>query len=692
MVLLSHTIAVPPGNSGCNFPFTIAKCKKIIANDDAGTSINGLIGGTSFSNVLVNDTLNGILVTPSQVSLSFVSSTNPGVKLNGSNVVVDPGTPEGSYTLTYQICEVGNLTNCDTAIVTVTVTKSVIIAQDDIIAGGNGLNGNTNAGNVLSNNGNGADTLNGNPVAINQVNLTVTTPAAPINGGFVPVIDVTTGQISIPAGTPAGNYTIDYQICEKLNPTNCDPAIVYITVSAPAIIAQDDIIAGGNGINGNTNAGNVLSNNGNGADTLNGNPVAINQVNLTITTPATPINGGFVPVIDVTTGQISIPAGTPAGNYTIVYQICEKLNPSNCDPATVYITVTAPAIVAVDNDFSIECSSSSTLGNVLQNDLLNGSAFSSDKVNISLISGGNANINLDTTTGDISVINNGLTVGQYTLEYQICEKLNPANCSTANITITVNDLTAPVIPTLVDVKGECSATVIAPTTSDNCAGIVTATTSDPLFYTAQGTYVVNWTFDDGNGNVVTTTQNVIVDNTTKPVLPILTDVIGQCSATVTAPTFNNVCSDAVITATTNDPLTYTSQGTFVVTWTFDDGDGNVQTATQNVIVKDVTAPVVPTLADATGECSASVTAPSTSDNCSGTITATTNDPLSYSAQGTYVVTWTFDDGNGNTSVATQNVIVKDVTAPVVPTLADATGECSASVTAPTSDNCSGTID
>ncbi|MBK9224226.1 MAG: hypothetical protein IPO23_05485 [Flavobacterium sp.] len=185
-----------------------------------------------------------------------------------------------------------------------------------------------------------------------------------------------------------------------------------------------------------------MSNNGNGADTLNGNPVAINQVNLTVTTPATP---------------------TPAGNYTIVYQICEKLNPSNCDPATVYITVTAPAIVAVDNDFSIECSSSSTLGNILQNDLLNGLVFSSDKVNLSLVSGGNQNINLDTTTGVISVINSGLTVGQYTLEYQICEKLNPANCSTANITITVNDLTAPVIPTLADVKGECSATVIAPT-------------------------------------------------------------------------------------------------------------------------------------------------------------------------------------------------------------------------------------
>ena len=39
--------------------------------------------------------------------------------------------------------------------------------------------------------------------------------------------------------------------------------------------------------------------------------------------------------------------------------------------------------------------------------------------------------------------------------------------------------------------------------------------------------------------------------------------------------------------------------------------------------------------------------------------------------------------NGNTSTANQTVIVDDVTAPVAPTLANATGECSVTVTAPT---------
>ena len=115
-------------------------------------------------------------------------------------------------------------------------------------------------------------------------------------------------------------------------------------------------------------------------------------------------------------------------------------------------------------------------------------------------------------------------------------------------------------------------------------------------------------------------------------------------------------------------------------------------STQNVIVKDVTAPEAITLADATGECSATVVAPTTSDNCSGTITATTNDPLTYTEQGEYVVTWTFNDGNGNITTVDQNVIVKDVTAPESITLADVTGECSATVVAPTTtDNCAGTL-
>jgi gliding motility-associated-like protein len=340
-VTTTYTVTVTSEN-GCTASdsVVVSVINLIVANDDTGTAVNGFNGGISFNNVLTNDLLNCKAVKAEEVTISFVSSTNPGISLNGTNVVVAAGTPAGNYTLTYQICEKLNPTNCDSAIVTITVTAPVIVAQDDTISGGNGAAGNTNAGNVLNNNGNGNDTLNGVNVTIAQVNLTVTTPATSIGGGPVPSISTTTGQINVPVGTPAGTYTIVYQICEKLNPSNCDSATVTITITAPAIVAQDDTIAGGNSVTGNSNAGNVLNNNGNGNDTLNGVNVTIAQVNLTVTTPATPIGGGTVPTVNTATGQISVPAGTPAGTYTIVYQICEKLNPSNCDTAIVTVTVT----------------------------------------------------------------------------------------------------------------------------------------------------------------------------------------------------------------------------------------------------------------------------------------------------------------------------------------------------------------
>jgi uncharacterized repeat protein (TIGR03803 family) len=246
-------------------------------------------------------------------------------------------------------------------------------------------------------------------------------------------------------------------------------------------------------------------------------------------------------------------------------------------------------------------------------------------------------------------------------------------------------------PVLEDVTAECSVTLTAPVINDPRFGEITGTTSAPLTYSLQGTYQVNWSFTDGNNNVINAIQNVIVDDVTAPLMPTIADATGECSVTVTAPTTSDACAGAII-GTTTDPLTYSLQGTYQITWTFNDGNGNSTTAIQNVIVDDVTAPLTPTIADATRECSATVTAPTTSDVCAGTITGTTTDPLTYSLQGTYQITWTFDDGNGNSTTAIQNVIVDDVTAPLTPTIADATRECSVTVTAPTtSDVCAGTI-
>jgi large repetitive protein len=74
--------------------------------------------------VLANDGLGASSPAVAGVTLSQLSTTNAGVTLNTLTgaVNVAPGTPEGTYTVTYQICALSpNQTVCDTATAQVTV-------------------------------------------------------------------------------------------------------------------------------------------------------------------------------------------------------------------------------------------------------------------------------------------------------------------------------------------------------------------------------------------------------------------------------------------------------------------------------------------------------------------------------------------------------------------------------------------
>jgi hypothetical protein len=90
------------------------------------------------------------------------------------------------------------------------------------------------------------------------------------------------------------------------------------------IIDTNDTITVANGTTGDDDAGNVLADNGNGTDTPNGKSGYHRSCDINYHYPATAINGGNVPTINPTTGTVVVPENTPAGSYTIVYQICDN--------------------------------------------------------------------------------------------------------------------------------------------------------------------------------------------------------------------------------------------------------------------------------------------------------------------------------------------------------------------------------
>lgn len=185
-------------------------------------------------NVLPNDTYNGAPVTASQVTISVVDAVPPELTFDtatGDVSTVD-GAPVGTYSFTYQICEVLNPGNCDTAVVTVTIGANAIVANTDTLAPINGLAGGTSTESVLDN-----DTINGAPVVASEVTLTPGTAPAPAAGSITMNAD---GTITVAAGTTAGTYTYNYTICEVANPGNCSSSTATVTVEAAVLIANDD--------------------------------------------------------------------------------------------------------------------------------------------------------------------------------------------------------------------------------------------------------------------------------------------------------------------------------------------------------------------------------------------------------------------------------------------------------------------
>ncbi|WP_291787953.1 gliding motility-associated C-terminal domain-containing protein [Cecembia sp.] len=410
---------------------TAAPVNAIVAND---LLINATANTSAAGNVLENDRINNLPITIDDVNITSVDPSNPLVSIDpDTGEVFVGGVPSGTYTISYTICELGTDpedSNCSTATVTVQV-ENLIVANDDLVVS---APNNTNAGNVLGDNGNGADLLNGDAIDIDLVNITSVVPSNPLV-----TIDVDSGIITV-GDVPVGIYQIEYSICESgtvPEGINCSTATVTVQVQN-LLVANDDVV---NTTANNPNSGNIFEDNGNGADTFNGIPITSDQVNITVIDTSDPLV-----TIDTETGNILV-GEVSSGTYIIEYSICEAgTDPpgSNCSTAIVNVQVLNP--IVANDDMLISTADNPNAGNVLEDngngtDLLNGEAVSIDKVNIAVINTSDPSVTLDTETGNVIV--GEVASGTYIIEYSICEAgTDPlgANCSTATVTVQVQNL------------------------------------------------------------------------------------------------------------------------------------------------------------------------------------------------------------------------------------------------------------
>ncbi|MFD2941565.1 T9SS type B sorting domain-containing protein, partial [Flavobacterium notoginsengisoli] len=481
---LTYTICekLNQGNCKSNTVTVTVTVPVIDAVKETTASINGNTGGTTVS-LTANDTLDGkafvIGTNSGEVTISIVGTLPTGLSLNANGTItVAANTPAANYNVEYTICDNNNSGNCDTVISVVPVTGGDLVANADPLPSVTGSNTpQTLGGNVLDN-----DTKNGQPLNPADVILTESTPDPK---GYLTLNP--DGTITLGANAPAGNYELTYTICEKLNQGNCKSNTVTVTVTAPVIDAVAETLSPSiNGSIGGTTTDSVI-----GGDTLNGNPVVIGTLAGQVKLTAVNVPTGLTLNAD---GTITVAPNTASGVYNIEYRICEITNPSNCDTAISKVAVNNGTLIANSDDIPAVTPSSTgkNLGvNIFTNDTKNGIALDPSDVNLTISTPDPKGYLTVDSDGSISLGANA-PAGDYELTYTICEKLNPGNCSSNTVRVTVDAF-------VIDAVEE----TLTPSINGSIGGTTTSSVIDND--TLNGTQAVIGT---SNGQVKLTAVNV----------------------------------------------------------------------------------------------------------------------------------------------------------------------------------------
>ncbi len=416
----NYQVCLPAPNAGvcsaATATFVIA-ANTVDAVDDPFTTpaISPVTGGSTPS-VLGNDLFNGAAVTAAQVTISLINTPPPGYTITSAGVInVPAGAAAGAVSLTYELCEAGTTTNCDTAQVALLIAPA---AADDTYT--------TPAGQPLA----GDVSINDNAPA----GSSYTVLSAPAAGTLV--LQANGAFTYTPAG--AGTQTAQYQVCLPApDGATCATGTITFNVIANTLNAVDDnfrapVFAPGAG--GTTPS--VLGN-----DTFNG--AAASPLQVTVNLDAPP--AGFS--ID-SAGVITVSGFAPAGATTLTYTLCELGSTTNCDNASVQVLI-APD--AQDDTASVTGTQTGTF-NVATND--NAPAGSTFTVTTAPTKG-TATLS---ATGSLQYTATAGQTGTDTVTYQVCLPApDGTTCDTAQVVVTLANAA------LVAVNDDYSASPIPPT-------------------------------------------------------------------------------------------------------------------------------------------------------------------------------------------------------------------------------------
>lgn len=267
------------------------------------------------------------------------------------------------------------------------------------------------------------------------------------------------------------------------------------------------------------------------------------------------------------------------------------------------------------------------------------------------------------------------------------------NTNTCSFTVTVTEEEPPTItcPENIEVDndpGLCSAIVTydLPEAEDDCSD-VTLTLIDGFASGEsfpEGITTVTYEAEDEQGNTAICSFTVTVNDVEAPTFDCPDDTNietdqGICGAVYTfnLPTATDNCSADITIIQTEGPVSGTELPLGATSFSFDatDAEGNLSTCSYIVTVIDSESPVflecpedlIIELESNSCDTLVSFDTPQATDNCGATTVEQTGGPLSGDLlnPGNYTIEFTAADNSGNTSLCSFNIVVEDVTSPLV---------------------------
>jgi hypothetical protein len=392
---------------------------------------------------------------------------------------------------------------------------------------------------------------------------------------------------------------------------------------------------------------------------LGSNPLT-NECHSAFSDPgATANDAGAGPVSVTTTG--SVDANLP-GTYTLTYTADDGHGNTNTATRTVHVVDSLAPVI------------SWSFTNLVLSADTNCQAFMPD------VTGTNYILASDACAGANMVITqsptNEATLSLGTNEVVIAVGDGNGNTAYSTNTIVVEDKTAPEITVLGSnpLTNECHSGFSDPgaTALDNCSGVVSVSTNNPVDPNTVGVYAIEYVATDGAGNTATNTRTVQVVDTVAPVVTLngADPMTVECHSAFSDPgaTASDACAGS-LGVSVSGSVDANTPGTYVLGYSATDPSGNTGTNSRTVHVVDSLAPVITVLGanPLTNYAHVAFVDPgaTANDACAGGVGVVTNGTVNVDVPGTYTLEYVATDPTGNSATNTRTVQVVALVAPVI---------------------------